>query len=95
MSNSWSSAEDSEMDLIEQGLKAYARLMERRRLVYGYRSVEYLLDGTEPEYRLWPGVDHYRLNDSMAVPTANLVEFIKSFPGFCALAINDQMILFR
>jgi ribosomal protein L7Ae-like RNA K-turn-binding protein len=51
MSNSWSSTDDAlEMDdLIEQGLKAYSKLTERRRLIYGCRSVEKLIDGTEPE----------------------------------------------
>jgi hypothetical protein len=97
MSNSWSSTDDAlEMDdLIEQGLKAYARLQERRRLVYCNRSVEQLIDGTEPEFKSWAGLDHYRLNDSMAIATANLVEFLKSFPGFSTLSHKDQITLFR
>lgn len=65
---------------------------ERRRLVYGLRSIEKLLDGTEPEYKLWKGLNHYRINDySLAVCTANLVEFIKSFPGKCKYQISSNI----
>ncbi|KAI6216180.1 Nuclear receptor [Aphelenchoides fujianensis] len=84
-----------EEGLIEQGLRSYARLIERRRLVYGARSIEKLMDGSEPEYRCWQGLDHYRMQDNLAVPTANLIEFIRSFRGFVALDVHDQIVLFR
>lgn len=98
MSNSWSSIDDAAIeidDLIEQGLQAYSRLTERRRVIYGPRSIEKLLDGTEPEYKLWEGLDHYRFNISLGIVTSNLIEFVKSFPGFCSLPIQDQVLLFR
>jgi hypothetical protein len=31
----------------------------------------------------------------MAIATANLVEFLRSFPGFSALGTKDQITLFR
>ncbi|KAI6221286.1 hypothetical protein M3Y99_01565200 [Aphelenchoides fujianensis] len=90
---SWPPVEEE--GLIEQGLRSYARLIERRRLVYGARSIEKLMDGSEPEYRCWQGLDHYRMQDNLAVPTANLIEFIRSFRGFVALDVHDQIVLFR
>ncbi|KAI6221219.1 Rabenosyn-5 [Aphelenchoides besseyi] len=82
--------------LIEHGLRAYARLIERRRLIYGDRSIEKLINGDEPEYKLWKGTtNHYRLHENFSVGTANLLEFVRSFHGFNQLDIADQVVLFR
>ncbi|KAI6181319.1 Rabenosyn-5 [Aphelenchoides besseyi] len=82
--------------LIEHGLRAYARLIERRRLIYGDRSIEKLINGDEPEYKLWKGTtNHYRLHENFSVGTANLLEFVRSFYGFSQLDIADQVVLFR
>ncbi|CAD5227533.1 unnamed protein product [Bursaphelenchus xylophilus] len=82
--------------IIDAGLTAYKKLLDRRRIIYTTTSLADMMSGVEPEFRKHGSADHHRLECAqIRTWVANAMEFFGSFYFLNELDVKDRCAMFK
>ncbi|CAD5220816.1 unnamed protein product [Bursaphelenchus okinawaensis] len=95
-SPSTSSHSHFQFKIIDVGLTAYRKLLNRRRIIYTTTSLYDMMAGIEPPFRKHCSADHHRL-ESAQIRTwvTNAIEFFDSFAFLKELEVKERCNMFK
>ncbi|KAH7710955.1 Protein NHR-76 [Aphelenchoides avenae] len=87
---------NADINLVDYGLKRYAVLRERRRLIYCPRNLRALFSGEHPTPKSLDVLsDQVTRVKDMSADFALIVEYIQSLEPFRVLSVDDKVIVAR